>query len=777
MLYCHRLSSCPTILWIAAVGLTQSVSDPHVPDEVPMSASVNDIVFAFPPANGNLGSFASHLGAGYLRAALSESGIESCQYLNRHPGTVGKVARDLLALKPGIIGFTAYDANFPLCLSIARSIKQQQPGMKIVFGGPTVTFGAKEVLARHEAIDLCILGDSEETAPRVLGKLLDGVFPEDDQVGVAFRRDGDIVCTADPPLVGASASSVQSALDVTPSPYLSGMLQDGRTGLLTGRGCTHQCQYCCFAALGRKKLRLHSVERVLAELEFIAAHQQRTGQHYVVPVHDDAFTLLPARAKSLCQSIIDRGLKLMLSCITRADAVDDELLELMRAAGFISIAFGLESAVPSVLRATGKVRPPDWPDHDLAPERHFVEEVRQSVISAKKLGFNVGVSIILGLPTETAADGEATLDFIRNLPIDYYMHNFLWLFPGTPLWDTHAQYDLACSINEMGLPATTGYPYDVNRLRPRKRCALESDAGLIRVLAADAIHDCEAPSSAGDAISTVIIEAEELTAETAEWLNKVLAVGGVVLQLYPPLKRQQREQRLFCDRCMMSEHLVPARHYIQVDRKHTGTGNDRYVIACPGVEVYRTHQPPLVSITSTDGPSPMFAWLRGVSTSCEFCEVSPALLQSTELARLRQRVDAGPERSPLRRMPIPPKFRYPGRWLKGTSACKSLNRLEVDNEGNVRCCRFSDPAGKIGDTKEDFVKRISKLARAAEQRRGCHHCAKAECPRCPFPGLDDRTYCDTMVRCASALRTLRWIRMYSRLPSIVARQQDRMAAE
>jgi hypothetical protein len=249
------------------------------------------------------------------------------------------------------------------------------------------------------------------------------------------------------------------------------------------------------------------------------------------------------------------------------------------------------------------------------------------------------------------------------------------------------------------------------------------------------------------------------------------------LQLYPPLKRQQREQRLFCDRCMMSEHLVPARHYIQVDRKHTGTGNDRYVIACPGVEVYRTHQPPLVSITSTDGPSPMFAWLRGVSTSCEFCEVSPALLQSTELARLRQRVDAGPERSPLRRMPIPPKFRYPGRWLKGTSACKSLNRLEVDNEGNVRCCRFSDPAGKIGDTKEDFVKRISKLARAAEQRRGCHHCAKAECPRCPFPGLDDRTYCDTMVRCASALRTLRWIRMYSRLPSIVARQQDRMAAE
>jgi len=742
-----------------------------------MSASVNDIAFAFPPASGHVVSFAGHLGVGYLRAALAESGIKSCQYLNPQPGTVSEVARDLLALRPGIIGFTAYDANFPLCLSIAQSIKRQQPSMKIVFGGPSVTFGAKELLARHESIDLCILGESEETAPRFLGDLLEGTFPEDDQVGVAFRRQGEIVCTADPPLVGTTAPTVQSALDVSPSPYLSGMLQDGRTGLLTGRGCTHQCQYCCFAALARKKLRLHSVERVLAELEFIAAHQQRTGQHYVVPVHDDAFTLLPARAQSLCQTIIDRRLKLTLSCVTRADAVDDELLKLMRAAGFVSVAFGLESAVPAVLRATGKVRPPDWPDHDLAPERRFVEQVRQSVISAKKLGFTVGVSIILGLPTETAADGEATLRFIKALPIDYYVHNFLSLFPGTPLWDTHSRYNLDCSIDEMGLPVTTGYAYDVETLRPRPKCMLESHASLIRVLAAEAIYDCEVPSATGDSIRTVIIEAEELTAETAEWLRKVLAVGGTLLQLYPPLKCNQSEQRIQRDRCMMTEHLVPARHYIQVKRTRTRTGNDRYVIACSNTDLYRTHKPRLVSITSTDGPSPMFAWLRGVSTSCEICEVSPALLQSAELTRLTRCIDAEPAPSPLQQMPIPPRFRYAGRWLKDIASCKSLDRLEVDNEGNVRCCRFGDPLGKVGDTKEHLTKCLSKLARSAEKRRGCHGCTRAECPRCPFPGLDDRTYCGTIMQCAPALRTLNWIRMYSRLPSMVARQRDWTAAE
>ncbi len=737
-----------------------------------MSASGNDVVFVFPPGAENPGTFSNHLGVAYLRATLAQNGISSFQYRNPQPGTLGEVARDLLDLKPGIVGFTAYDSNFPLCVSIARCIKQQQPGMKIVFGGPSVTFGAKQLMEKHVAIDLCLLGESEDTGPSVLGTLLDGNFPDDKQAGVAFRRDGTVVCTGDAPLVGARAPSM---LDASPSPYLSGMLQNGRAGLLTGRGCTHQCQYCCFAALGRKKLRLHSVERVLAELEFIAAHQHRAEEQYIVPVNDDAFTLAPARAKDLCQRIIERGLKLKLSCITRADTIDDELLKLMRAAGFVGLAFGLESAVPSVLRATGKVRPPEWPDPDLSPERDFVEQVRRSVVSAKRLGFRVGVSIILGLPTETAADGEATLSFVETLPIDYYSHNVLWVYPGTPLWDTHARFGISCSISESGMPQTTRHAYDIEKVRPRPNCMEKSDTDRVRVLAADALHDCQATASVGDRISTVIIEAEELTEPTAKWLNEILAVGGIVLHLYPSLNRRQRKQRLDRDRGVMNRYLVPVRYYIQVERKRTRTGNDRYVTSCASVDFYRTYHPRSVSITSNDGTSPMLDWLRGVPTPCELCEVSPAFLRSEELASLAHRIDAEPERSPLREMPIPPRFQYSGRWLQETG-CEPLNRLEVDSEENVRCCRFSDPLGQVGASREDLRMRLSELARVAEQRRGCHVCTIAECPRCPFPGMDDQVYCGTMEQPAPALRALKSIRLFSRLPSIVSRQGDQIAA-
>src|ERR1039457_7243514 len=97
----------------------------------------------------------------------------------------------------------------------------------------------------------------------------------------------------------------------------------------------------------------------------------------------------------------------------------------MGEAGFGSIACGLESAVPSVLRATGKVRPPDWHDPGLTPERQFLEQMKKSIRIAKKYGLTVGVSIILGLPTETPTDGAETLRFVKELPIDSYAHNFL----------------------------------------------------------------------------------------------------------------------------------------------------------------------------------------------------------------------------------------------------------------------------------------------------------------------------------------------------------------
>lgn len=742
-----------------------------------MGIRKSDIVFVFPPAQGNLGVFKSHLGVAYLRAALAREGMATAQYLSVHPGTIDAVAADIIRQKSPIVGFTVYDTNAPLCIAIARSIKRQKPGVRVVFGGPTVTFGARQLMEKHAVIDACVTGEAEETASQIFTKLLGSDVLDGIQPGVAFRRGGEVVCTTLPALVGSNGARVQAALDATPSPYLSGILADGRAGVLTGRGCTHYCQYCCFAALGRQRLRLHSIERVVAELEYIAEHRKRTGQYYPVAIHDDAFTLLPSRAKTLCQAIADRKLDLDLSCITRADSVDEELIRLMREAGFVGLAFGLESVVPSVLRAIGKVRPPDWHDPDLEPEKHFVEQVRNSVLTAKKYGFSVGVSLILGLPTETAADGAETLRFVQQLPVDYYTHNFLWVFPGTPLWGTHDKYQIGCTVNAMGLPTTTKYSYDVARLKPLPKCTLERKAHLVRLRATDALYGCDASLTAGKGIGAVVIEAGELSAEVAEWLGGILNVQGMVVQVYPPMKRSEQPLRFYRDRCVLSEHLVPARHHIQLQSKKSNDDHESWRIACAGIDLYGTHKPGLLSITASKAATPLIAWAGGRGTYSMLCELSDYLQQPHELVFLMDRIEAHDTASPPPRISPPPDVKYSGRWLTGKAPCLSLTRIEVDGEGRIRCCRQGKPIGEVGDSLEALSKRLTDFAGEAEQRRGCAECLNMHCPRCPFPGVDDRTYCEIMTKQKRAQRSLNWIRLYSRVPLLVALQQDKIAVE
>lgn len=737
-----------------------------------MSTGRSDVLFVFSPAPGNAGAFKSHLGVAYLRAALAREGIATAQYLSGNPGTVNAVAADIIGQKCPIVGFTAYDANARLCIAIAQSIKRRKPSVRVVFGGPAATFNARPLMETHAAIDACVMGEAEETAAQILAKLLDGGALDDTQPGVAFRQDGEVVCTALPPLIGSGEQRTQEALDSTPSPYLSGMLADGQEGVLTSRGCTHHCQYCCFAALGRMCVRMHSIERVVAELEYIAAYQKRTGEHYPVAIQDDAFTLLPQRAKALCQAIADRKLNLVFSCSTRADTVDEELIGLMREAGFSSIAFGLESAVPSVLRAIGKVRPPDWHDPDLAPERQFLDRVRSSVLLAKRCGFKVGVSIILGLPTETPADGAETLRFVKKLHVDTYTHNFLWVFSGTPLWKTHANYGINCIIDKTGLPTTTGYSYDLKTLRPAPKCELEQQVHLVRLLAKDALYGCDA-SSAGKEISTVVVEASKLSPELAEWLRGILTVDGIIVQVYPAMTRSQWGLSLSQDRVVLNEHLVPPWHYIQVrPKKNEKDGDESWEIAGPAADVYHAHKPALLTIRTSGGATPLIAWTKGQNARATVCEISKYLQQPGELIQLMGRIEGEETSSPLQKMPIPPQVKYPGRWLPGKVPCSSFTRIEISERGEVRCCHQGEPIGKIGDSREVLAKRLGHLASAVERRRGCAKCRNRHCPRCPFPGMDDRTYCRIMARQERALQVLNWMQLYSRLPLLLARQAN-----
>jgi len=359
---------------------------------------------------------------------------------------------------------------------------------------------------------------------------------------------------------------------------------------------------------------------------------------------------------------------------------------------------------------------------------------------------------------------------VKELNVNLYAHNFLTVFRGTPLWITHDKYGIRCAIDKTGIPETTDYAYDLKTLKPVTKCSLEADAHQIRLLATHALYDCDAPT-AGKGIGTVIIEADALSPEIAEWLRGILRVGGIVVQIYPAMKRSTRWQRLVRDRTILGEHLVPALRYIQVQPKKKNTKHSDDVswdIASAGVDVYRTHKPGLLSIRTATCARPLIAWTRGQEPKANVCEISGYLRQPDQLVHLMDQIEAEDSPSSLQRMPIPPNVKYSGRWLRGKRPCFWLTRLEVSSCGEVRCCRQGQPIGKVGDSRKILSKRLVDVANAVEHRRGCAECQNRHCPRCPFPGIDDRTYCQIMSKQERALQLLDWIRLYSRLPLLLA---------
>jgi len=189
----------------------------------------------------------------------------------------------------------------------------------------------------------------------------------------------------------------------------------------------------------------------------------------------------------------------------------------------------------------------------------------------------------------------------------------------------------------------------------------------------------------------------------------------------------------------------------------------------PGIEIYRTHKPNLLSIKTSKGAAPLIAWARGHETKATVCDIAKYLQRPVELVHLMDRIEREDGPSPLQRIPAPPCVNYPGRWLRGKAPCSSLSRIEISGSGEVRCCRHGEPIGKVGDARASLSKRLARLKRVTERRRGCAKCSNSHCPRCPFPGVDDRTYCGIMAKQEPALRLLDWIQLYSRLPLLLVR--------
>ncbi len=318
-------------------------------------------------------------------------------------------------------------------IECARICKAEAPECRVIMVGPHATVQAGEVLDDAAGVvDAVARGEYEHTvrdyARAVLG---DADAPGDltSILGLSFLGDGAPVHNSARPLI--------ADLDSLPFPawhhldlwdYFDGTKLFPYIDVIGGRGCPFQCMFCLWPqVMHGNRYRLRSPGNIVDELEWVLDRWPgvRKGEFFF---EDDTFTVDRKRAHAICDEILRRGLRCTWSVNSRADVADLELFRHMKAAGCRLLLVGFESGDDEMLRRMDKqVR---------------VEQMHHFVRTARKARLAIHGCFVLGLPGETEASMQRTIDFALTAGMDTAQFSGAVPFPGTKYFRYCQEHDL-----------------------------------------------------------------------------------------------------------------------------------------------------------------------------------------------------------------------------------------------------------------------------------------------------------------------------------------------
>ncbi len=262
----------------------------------------------------------------------------------------------------------------------------------IVIGGPSVGISGREMLEYFD-LEYAVRGDGEAVMLEFVKRIeyresLEGLK------GLIIRRDKTIIQDNEPFRV--------KDLDSLPFPksvnYLNLNLYR-RFGspiqIQTKRGCTFRCSYCTYNKIEGDQYRLINPRCIADEIEILI---RETGINHV-EFADSIFNVPLFHAKEVLREVIRKNLDLKLHTMGLSPAaVDEELLDLMKSAGFNEVDIGAESACDIILESLNK--------------EFKCADVINTADLLKKKKIPVTWFIMLGAPAETR---ETVLETLNTL--------------------------------------------------------------------------------------------------------------------------------------------------------------------------------------------------------------------------------------------------------------------------------------------------------------------------------------------------------------------------
>lgn len=374
------------------------------------------------------------LGISYAAAAFERAGaeVQILDYIvSRY--TPEKLAKQLEDFRPEVVGTSSVTMNFPVAARILQTVKEYDPRIITVMGGPHASFDVLNTLKNYPGIDMVVIGEGEATIAELMAaQFKKAHLPHIN--GIAFRNGDDVTFTPPRELIFDLSTLPLPARHLLPLSRYQAL--GFPISIITGRGCPYQCIFCQGRRMVGSKLRHRPAQLVVDEIEDILSYGIDR-----INVADDLFVSHKGKVRAVCEEIARRGLKFSWSAFARVNTVDKETLQLMKDAGCDAISFGVESGNQEML--------------DRIKKNITLDQVRRAVEMCQEVGLTVHCSFIAGLPGESPETLEETRRFAESLgKIDYGFH-LLAPFPGTTVREEVSKYDLEILTDDWSL-------YDAN---------------------------------------------------------------------------------------------------------------------------------------------------------------------------------------------------------------------------------------------------------------------------------------------------------------------------
>ena len=291
---------------------------------------------------------------------------------------------------------------------------------KIVLGGLHPTLVPEEAAAH---CDVVLRGEGDES----LLPLLKCLEQDQDPVGVvpgacAFR-DGKLV---------GLEPEIPHEIDTIPNySLLYKYKQRAARNTIwpqvhASRSCPHNCSYCGLVAAFGRKVRVRPPESVVTEIKQAIAFFDE-GHHRLAKmlwITDDNFFANREWAISVLKAIIESDIDYNFTIQARYEVgFDDEMLDLLKQAGFSELAMGIEFLDDESFEAYGK--------------KSTRAEIERSIANIQAHGLRVRGLFIVGTENHYPGVGDQLADFVIEHGIEGILIQSMYFIPGTPSYEEH----------------------------------------------------------------------------------------------------------------------------------------------------------------------------------------------------------------------------------------------------------------------------------------------------------------------------------------------------